>query len=158
MYSFYKPGIKKNSILVHEHDLVWIFWYVWYTEEFVILPVTMDLFEFFFTCFLHIVGIRVSRTSSLANHWGKLAFLIMVHTFVFIQTIAFICHVKKYFMFSSCDQIEWFLDHVMYIMIYSLYHVKLCIERERTAFVLLKWLNVVFLCVIFNCACLVRSV
>lgn len=21
MYSFYKPGIKKNSILVHEHDL-----------------------------------------------------------------------------------------------------------------------------------------
>lgn len=144
MYSFYKPGIKKNSILVHEHDLVWIFWYVWYTEEFVILPVTMDLFEFFFTCFLHIVGIRVSRTSSLANHWGKLAFLIMVHTFGFIQTIAVIYHVKKYFMFSSCDQIEWFLDHVMYIMIYSLYHVKLCIERERTAFVLLKWLNVVF--------------
>lgn len=158
MYSFYKPGIKKNSILVHEHDLVWIFWYVWYTEEFVILPVTMDLFEFFFTCFLHIVGIRVSRTSSLANHWGKLAFLIMVHTFGFIQTIAVIYHVKKYFMFSSCDQIEWFLDHVMYIMIYSLYHVKLCIERERTAFVLLKWLNVVFLCVIFNCACLVRFV
>lgn len=146
MYSFYKPGIKKNSILVHEHDLVWIFWYVWYTEEFVILPVTMDLFEFFFTCFLHIVGIRVSRTStcSLANHWGKLAFLLMVHTFGFIQTIAVIYHVKKYFMFSSCDQIEWFLDHVMYIMIYSLYHVKLCIERERTAFVLLKWLNVVF--------------
>lgn len=97
MYSFYKPGIKKNSILVHEHDLVWIFWYVWYTEEFVILPVTMDLFGFFFTCFLHIVGIRVSRTSSLANHWGKLAFLIMVHTFGFIQTIAVIYHVKKIF-------------------------------------------------------------
>lgn len=147
MYSFYQPGIKKNSILVHEHDLVWIFWYVWYTEKFIILPVTMvlfGLFFFFFTCFLHIVGIRVSRTSSLANHWGKLAFLIMVHTFGFIQTIAVIYHVKKYFMFSSCDQIEWFLDHVMYIMIYSLYHVKLCIEREKTAFVLLKWLNVVF--------------
>lgn len=146
MYSFYKPGIKKNSILVHEHDLVWIFWYVWYTEEFVILPVTMDLFEFFFTCFLHIVGIRVSRTSSLANHWGKLAFLIMVHTFGFIQTIAVIYHVKKYFMFSSCDQTEWFLDHVMYIMIYSLYHVKLCIERERTALYSLNDWMLFFVC------------
>lgn len=143
MYSFYKPGIKKNSILVHEHDLVWIFWYVWYTEEFVILPVTMDLFGFFFfTCFLHIVGIRVSRTSSLANHWGKLAFLIMVHTFGFIQTIAVIYHVKKIFhvfiMWSN-----WVISGPCYVY-NDLYHVKLCIERERTAFVLLKWLNVVF--------------
>lgn len=140
MYSFYKPGIKKNSILVHEHDLVWIFWYVWYTEEFVILPVTMDLFGFFFfTCFLHIVGIRVSRTSSLANHWGKLAFLIMVHTFGFIQTIAVIYHVKKYFMFSSCDQIEWFLDHVMYIMIYTMSNFA-SKERELRLYSLNDWM------------------
>lgn len=156
MYSFYKPGIKKNSILVHEHDLVWIFWYVWYTEEFVILPVTMDLFGFFFTCFLHIVGIRVSRTSKSCKSLR--------------QTCIFDNGPYNWFHINNCSHIScekifhvfimwsnWVISGPCYVY-NDLYHVKLCIERERTAFVLLKWLNVVFLCVIFNCACLVRSV
>lgn len=65
--------------------------------RFIILPVTMDFVWIFYTCFLNIVGIRVSRTSSLANHRGKLAFLIMVNTFGFIQKIAIIYHLKKIF-------------------------------------------------------------
>lgn len=84
MYSFYKFGIKKNFILVYEYDLVWIFWYVWYIEEFVILLVIMDLFGFFFICFFYIVGICVSRIFSFVNYWGKFVFLIMVYIFGFI--------------------------------------------------------------------------
>lgn len=92
----------------------------------------MDFVWIFYTCFLNIVGIRVSRTSSLANHRGKLAFLIMVNTFGFIQKIAIIYHLKKYFMFSSCDRIEGFLlDHVMYIMLYGVPCKTLHRKREN---------------------------